>query len=537
MKLYSKILVSVLLITGALSCSNDLTEHVFSSVTQQSYHYTTKDFYPVVASVYPPLRSMLNEEGYYSVQEVTADAIVMPPNASGWDAGGIWRRLHYHTWNSEQINLGSMWDLFYRGALLANNVIEQIENDEVPAPSPAAKEQGLAEVRAMRAYYYWQICDNFGDAPLVTVRSSDLPAKTSRQEIYNFIVSELIDAIPKLNDEQGGNMYGRMNRWAGKALLANIYLNAEVYTGQAHWQDCIAQCDDIINSGKCELSPSYKDPFRAQGVENSKEVLFTIPYDKNLAGGNEIHMYSWHAALKDKFLTEATPWGSGCAMGIGQFLDTYDSDDSRLADSWLMGPQFAADGVTPLIGAYDQRNEPIIFTKDLPNGNYTKEAEGYRMNKYEVEPGSTGNSTTDYPLFRYAQVLMMKAECLLRLGQPGAGVLVTQVRQRAFRDNPAKATVTDDQLKGNTVYKYGYVEDYVIVDPGDQSPVQFGRMYDELGWEFTWEMYRRRDAIRFGVFMTKSWLSHKPQGDYHTVFPIPERMITSNPNLEQHPNY
>jgi hypothetical protein len=527
----------LLIISGILSCNNDLSETVYSSVTQQSYKYSVKDFYPVIGCIYPPLRNMPWQEAYFSAQEATADAIVMPPNASGWDAGGLWRRLHYHTWNSEQINFSGMWDWFYRGVMLCNNAIGQIENDEVPAPSSTAKEQGLVEIRAMRAYYYWLICDNFGDAPLVATQTQDLPSKSSRKEIFDFIVSELQEIIPKMTDEQGGNMYGRMNKWAAKALLANVYLNAEVYTGQAHWNDCIVQCNDIINSGKFELSPNYKDPFRAHGVESNKEVIFTIPYDKTLATGNNIHMYSWHAELKKKFLTESTPWGSGCAKGISQFIDTYDPYDSRLDDSWLYGQQFASDGTTPLLGIYENKDELLVFSKDLPSGHMTNEMEGYRMNKYEVEPGSTDASTTDLPLFRYAQVLMMKAECMLRLGQSGAGALVTQVRQRAFQDHPEKATVTDEQLKENTVYQYGYVEDYKIVDSGDQSPVQFGRMYDELGWEFVWEMYKRRDAIRFGVYTKKSWLSHSPQGDYRSVFPIPETVVTSNPNLEQNPNY
>ena len=111
------------------------------------------------------------------------------------------------------------------------------------------------------------------------------------------------------------------------------------------------------------------------------------------------------------------------------------------------------------------------------------------------------------------------------------------MRQRAFKDNPELATVTDDQLKQNSSYEYGYVENYQIVDRGNTDPIQYGRMYDELGWEFAWEMHRRRDAIRFGVYTKKSWLSHQPQGDYRSVFPIPETVLTSNPNLEQNPNY
>ena len=131
----------------------------------------------------------------------------------------------------------------------------------------------------------------------------------------------------------------------------------------------------------------------------------------------------------------------------------------------------------------------------------------------------------------------MKAACLLRSGKPGAVLLVTEVRKRAFKDNPELAIVTDAQLQENSSYQYGYVEHYTVTDKGNTDLIRFGRMYDELGWKFAWEMHRRRDAIRFGVYTKKSWLSHKPQGDYRSVFPIPEKVLTSNPNLEQNPHY
>jgi hypothetical protein len=470
--IYKKIAIC-LTVAGLWSCSNDLDEKVYSSITQQSYNYTTNDFWQVIAAVYPPLRNVVNSvDSYFIPQEVTADAIVMTPNASGWDDGGKYRVMHYQTWNSEQSHIRVMWNWFYQGALFTNNIIEQLESDAIPAPSSADKQRGMAEVRAMRAFFYWQICDNFGDAPLVTARTSDLPEKTPRQEIFNFVVSELTAVIPDLSEEIGGSMYGRMNKWAAKALLANVYLNGQVYTGQAYWNECIIQCDDLINSGRLALSPNFTDPFRAHGVENNIEVIFTVPYDKLYAGGNNIHMWSWHTNSKKTFLTESAPWGDGAARGVSQFVETYDPDDERLSCSWLMGPQFEADGVTPVMCEYELRGQQVIYSKDLPDANYAHEGEGYRMFKYEVEAGTSDNSNTDVPLFRFSQVLMMKAECLLRLGQPGAGALVTQVRQRAFKNNPEKATVTDGQLKGNTVYNYGYVENYKIVDPGDQSPVQ-----------------------------------------------------------------
>lgn len=132
----------------------------------------------------------------------------------------------------------------------------------------------------------------------------------------------------------------------------------------------------------------------------------------------------------------------------------------------------------------------------------------------------------------------MKAECLLRTGKSGdAAQIVTQVRMHDFGNDAAKATVTGADLKQNSKYNYGYVENYKITDPGNTEPVQYGRMLDELGYEFAWEAHRRRDMIRFGVFTKKSWLSHKPNGDYRIVFPIPQPTINANPKLLQNPDY
>lgn len=534
-KTYLKLAVALCCMGSAFSCSNNLDEKVFSSVTEQTYNYTTEDFIPTIASVYSYFR-FIRHDKYWATQEISTDAIVMPPNSSGWDDGGTYRMLHYHKWTSEQQHVKDMWDSFYKGVVLCNIVLAQIEAGILPAPSDAVRQAGIAELRAVRAYYYWLICDNFGDAPLFSEPITELPGKSTRKEIFDFIVGELQAVIPSLDEAQNANTYGRINKWAGKALLANIYLNGEVYTGTSYWNECIAQCDDIINSGKCALSPNYSDPFRATGTENSPEILFTVPFDQTLAGGQCIHMFSWHGELQKKFNLEATPWGSGSAMAITQFVDTYDENDTRLQDTWLMGEQYAADG-TLLLCTYDKKGEPLSYQKDVLSGHYTNETDGYRMNKFEVAERTSGDSKTDFPLSRYSEVLMMKAECLLRTGQSGAGALVTQVRQRNFKENPSLATVTDDQLKGNTSYKYGFVENYKIVNPGNTDPVQYGRLLDELGWEFVWEMHRRRDMIRFGVYTKKSWLSHEPQGDYRTVFPIPEAALTSNPNLTQNPDY
>lgn len=538
MKTYLKTAVAVLCVGGLISsCSNNLDEKVYSLVTEETYNYSTEDFHPTVASVYSYLR-FIGHDNYWATQELTGDCIVNPPNSSGWDDGGTYRMLHYHKWTSEQNHVKVMWEKFYQGVVLCNTVIDQIENGVLPAPSDDEKRKGLAELRAVRAYYNWLICDNFGDAPLLKTRTSELPEKSSRKDIYQFVVDELKEVIPDLDEQQGGNMYGRINKWAGMTLLANVYLNAKVYIGEEHWQDCLDVCDQIITSSPCGLSENYNASFRATGSESSKEILFTIPFDKTLAGGQSIHMFSWHGELQKKFKLEATPWGSGSGMALTQFIDTYDENDTRLTDTWLMGDQYTPEGEL-LLCTYDMKGQPLSYIKDVKDGNYTNETDGYRMFKFEVPEGTTGSSDTDFPLHRYSEVLLMKAECLLRLGKPGAGDLVTEVRRRNFKNNPEKAVVTDNDLKANSSYQYGTVINYVNQHNGDQSPIEFGRLLDELGWEFAWEMHRRRDLIRFGIYTKKNWLSHDAagEGDYRTVFPIPEAALTSNPQLTQNPDY
>lgn len=510
-------------------CKNDLNEVVYSDVTEQTYKY--ENAYAAMGIVYANMRSLFGHTNYYMVQETTSDELVMPANASGWDDGGVFKRMHQHIWNSENPQLLNMWNAMYRGVINANRVIEQLQQGKVPPPAGVNKDALIAEMRAARAFFYWLICDNFGDAPLVTTTSTELPDKALRKDIYNFIIEELNEAIPDLNDVTGSAMHGRFNKWAAKALLANVYLNAKVYTNEDKWNDCLIQCNDIINSNKYSLEPNFRDIFKTAN-ENSPEIIFAIPFDENRAGGFFVYMFSWHAALRDKFLMQSTPWGAGSAKGVTQFIDTYDVADKRLSDTWLMGQQFAADGKTPLKGSYDIAGENLVFTKDLPDGLYTGEAEGYRMNKFEVKSGARFDMNNDFPFFRLAQVLLMKAECLARTGDVNeAANIVTQVRRRNF-DDPAKAIVTGNALQGNSKYQYGYVENYKITDQGNSSPVQFGGLLDELGWEFAWEGHRRRDDIRFGVFTTKSWLSHKPQGNDRAVFMIPQVAVNTNPKLK-----
>ncbi|HZK92889.1 MAG TPA: RagB/SusD family nutrient uptake outer membrane protein [Prolixibacteraceae bacterium] len=517
------------------ACSN-LKEEVFSDITEDTYKYEPGDANKIVGAIYTNLRGYL---GFYAMfaQEICTDESVQPANAAGWDDGGVFRRMHLHSWTSEQTHVGDLWNLHYTGVLLANRVIQRLQDESFPLASTENRQTLIAETRALRAFHYWQIVDNWGNAPLVTEPTNDLPANASKKDIYDFIVSELTDCMGNLPEKKDASNYGRFTIWAAKALLANVYLNAVVYSGTAQWEECITQCNDILNSGVYQLDANYLDPFKAKN-EVSKENIFVIPFDQIYAKGFFYFMATLHSSNQKTYNLEVSPWGPGAFKAVPQFINTYDNDDQRLTDTWLSGPQFGADGST-LVGAYDLINQPLIFLNSMPDGIFTGEADGYRWKKYEIPMGSKENLNNDYVVFRLGQVYMMKAECLLRSGQADAAAeIVTLVRQRAFKNtNPQKATVTGTELQQPSKYVYGTVENYVLTPQGKSYPEQFGRFYDELGWEFAGEMTRRRDMIRFGHYTKAEWLSHKPNGDYRSVFPIPQLVIDANPKLKQNDGY
>jgi hypothetical protein len=515
---------------------NDLEEEVYSTATSKNYEYRSEDILNLIGPVYSNLRNVVHSGwwGMIDMQEVTADCIVQPANASGWYDGGIYQRMHLHTWDSDQRQISIFWNNLYQGVINANRIIDVLNSDKIDLESNE-KNALIAEMKAARAFYYWLIMDNFGAIPIVTEPTQEYPEKTPRSEVYQFIVNELQDAIPNLNEERSGEMQGRFNKWVAKTLLANVYLNAEVYTGEAQWNKVIEQCNDVINSGEYALEENYDDVFQKRNLD-SPEMILGVKFDETYAGYFNIHLASWHASIKDKYNMQSIPYGAGSFKGVPQFIDTYDPDDKRLHDSWMMGLQFSADGDT-LRCSFEKRGQPLRFTNKMKNGLYTAEDAGYRLKKYEPYKGMSGAMTFTFPFFRYAGVKLMKAESLLRTGSAGqAANIVTEVRQRAFND-PVKAQVTGSELQQDSKYDYGYVENFEIVDEGNTEPIEYGRFLDELGWEFVWEFHRRRDLIRFGVYTKKSWLSHQPNGEYRKVFPIPQEAVSANPNIKQNPDY
>ncbi|MBE8722406.1 RagB/SusD family nutrient uptake outer membrane protein [Sphingobacterium pedocola] len=514
------------------SCT-DLHEQVYSEALGSSINPTEKDLPFILAPAYASFRSlMFGWQGYFDLQEESADHIITPVRPNGWDDAGTYRRMHQHTWTSEEWQPYNTWQQAYASITKANMVIMQIEDGTLNLPEEVGQ-AALAELRTARALAYYLLLDNHGNVPIVTdYRDDSLPDQKTRKELYDFVVKELTEVLPNLSEEVGTSMYGRLNRWGAKALLAKIYLNAEVYTGTAQWQKVIDEADDIIKTNNYRLDDNYRSVFSSTN-QNSSEIIFAVPYDEIYGHGNQLHMKSLDPLSRLVYAMAAGPWGGNCA--VPQFIDTYDTDDSRLHDSWLQGPQYhASTGV-----------EVINYLKHVPgiggDGTIAASNAGYRLGKYEIKKGATTNLDNDYPMFRYADILMMKAEALLRTARADeAAVLVTQVRRRAFLDNPEKAIVTGGDLQKGSTYNYGWQEkDGSVATSNGGADIQYGRFLDELGWEFAAEARRRQDIIRFGVFQTKSWFNHRPhaKAQSRTLFPIPNAERTKNPKLDQNDDY
>lgn len=523
---------SALTLLGFSSCFN-LDESVYSEVTESTFTPTDQDVASLMASAYSPLTYIMDWQGLFDAQEETGDVIITPTRPNGWDDGGTYRRMHQHEWNSEQWQCENAYDTPYGAINNANRILSQIENEELPTGD--LKESTIAELRAIRAVWYMMLLDTHGNVPIVTKFDDEVPVQATRQQVFEFVVNELKEVIPLLSEEVNATTYGRLTKWGALTALARVYLNGKVYTGKEYWKECLECCEQIIKSKKFSLATSYKSIFAYDNGSSCPEIIFAVPYDSKFKG---FHMqHKWFPSTAKLVFGNSSDyfWGGSCANP--QFINAYQEGDKRLEDTWLMGEQRSADG--KLIWTCKNYLPSLTCIKD--GQNYTSIDYGYRVWKYGNDPQTTnGGWSNDFPFFRYAEVLLDKAECLLRLGQnkEEAARIVTELRKRDF-DDAAKATVTVADLEGDTRIKYGTLDwDNNIDDPGDQTPVLLGGLYDEWGFEFACEAQRRTQMIRFGTYSTKNWFNHVAVKDGHTaIFPIPLSALETNGKLDQNPGY
>ena len=541
-RIYSILFASFSLLSWA-SCSSYLEENPKDRLDEEAAYSTLSDVQKNgVLSLYNYVGGYVDSQGLqgtgrgiYDLNTFTTDETIMPTRGGDWYDGGFWQGLYLHRWGVNNEAIYATWEYLYRTVILCNGSLERIQDFAEKHPEENVADC-VAEVRALRAMFYYYIMDLFGSVPLI--EKSD-PAvedivQEKRSKVFNFIVKELTESSSLLSEErsnQPGVYYGRMTQPVVWFVLAKLALNAEVYTdddwtdgsrpdgksiffeveGQRlnAWQTVNYYCEKITAAGYT-LEKDYTANF-AVFNESSEENIFVIPMSKTLYTNQFICLF------RSRHYNHAKAYGLSGENGSSatkEVLETFGYDtpqvDARFDYCYFAGPVkdlegnqiLLDDGVTPLV------YEPWNVALDVSGKPYEKTA-GARMKKYEVDKTGLKDGKlldNDIVLFRYADVLLMQSEAKVRNGENGDAEL-NLVRSRV---GMAPRTATLENL------------------------------LDERMVELAWEGWRRQDMIRFRVF-TRSY-SCRPQlpgeeNGYTTVFPIPEKVIDMNPQLHQHKGY
>jgi len=489
---------------------------------------------------------------------MTADEMVTPTRGGDWGDGGAWGKPYFHTLVAEDNMVNDAWSNIFAGIGKCNFIIYTLENLN---PAPVTLEKDLAEIKAIRAFFFANGMDLFGNIPYVTNFKIDPTTVVNipRAQVFDSIETDLKAVIPLLNEETGVTTFGKMTKWFAYSILAKMYLNAEVYTGTPRWADCITMCANVINSGKFALIPSYFDNFGVNEI--TEENLMVIPYDKNFIGGQYTTVSTIMSNNAYTFGITTNYGNNGMSATrnfyknfdtastyytqlVNGFQNTYRTFNDQRSGQFLIGQQyvngvpyppykdilFASTNTAPAgdpwdptssaIRLYDQQSHlPLKYYDTMvqfSNGSDYFRLAGLRNIKYYPQPGPTGDyMSNQQPLSRYSDILLMKAESLLRLSiNLGDAVdLVNQVRERAYSGSTAHNwTLTDLTLPN---------------------------LLAERGREFAWELMRRTDVIRFGTFGdAKTYPPKEADADDHfELLPIPTQQHLTNPNLIQNPGY
>lgn len=471
--------------------------------------------------------------GIYDYNTLTTDEAIIPIRGGNWYDGGLWENMYDHTWTATDTDLYNVWKYLYKVIVLSTKSLETIEKHKALLTEQQRVDYA-AEVRAVRAMYYYYAMDMFGRIPILqssTQKTADI-RQSNRSDVFWYVVKELQDVAPLLANEHSnlqGNYYGRVTRPVAWFLLAKLSLNAEVYTDddwtdssrpdgktimfdidgnkKNAWQTCVHYCD-LITAAGYTLEADYTKNFAVHN-EGSTENIFTIPLDKIL------YLNEFHYLFRSRHYAHGGAYSGASENGTCATLHTMavngfgtETPDARLDMNFYTGKVEVDGKYVTLDDGTPLEYKPLAVEKNLTASPYLETA-GARMKKYEVDRTAYSDGRmpdNDIVLYRYADVLLMKSEAKVRNGESGDEEM-NAVRSRVGM--PSLSATLDNLL-------------------------------NERLLELVWEGWRRQDMIRFGTY-GKQYDIHTPseadKKGYTTVFPIPEKAHELNPNLKQNPGY
>lgn len=436
-------------------------------------------------------------------------------------------------------------------------------------------EEDLAPVRAVRAFYHFMIMDHWGDTPIIDHLLADDEAvdRSPRAEVAQWIESELLAVRDNCYEEVDASTYGKPTKWMVDALLAKLYINWNVYTKDvtsAAWDanatnekldDCIAACDRVIASGYFDLSDDYKTKFMYTNGSQIKDFIYAMPFDAELIQGmtfarfrtwrrgqNSNGFYSiemsnsvgGNMTLTPEFVglfclpgdrrNDVIAGNTGENIGMETF-DVYQYDNSTgeptdVRNTYDGQPVTFTKAITLDHWAYklDDDGNKIDSTwvegnADINTGaSITGWTQGYRSIKFfpDVNDYNTfsRNQDNDVPIFRYADVILMKCEAITRGGTATNG------------DTPMSL--------------FNQIRSYVNAPLLDHNP-NLQEILDERGREFLDEHWRRNDLIRFGDF-ERDWgfkndYNPNAANPQYRLWPLSVNTLNANTNWEQNAGY
>lgn len=536
----NRLFISAGLFAMALTGCTDLDMSPNSQYTEDPSQNSGVDPMIVVeakmADVYYHLAGTLGRR-YMEAQCLASDEFTSLAFAGGYYDSGTYAHQALHCSSPNDASIG-WYDDVTAGITKANTILEELGS--------GASAQMKAPARAIRAYYTWILMDNYGDTPILDKVQSEgsVVPRSSRKEVAEWIESELNDIIPALTDDVTENTYGKPTKWMAEALLAKLYINWPVYTAESVDQydaataanpkldACIAACDDIINSGKFNLgSVDYLHKFSYDNGWKVEDFIYAIPYDAINRQGMQ---YARPRTFKDMKNLLPNVYGStdkftqsfgGNMVVTPEFAKLFSLDGDIRNLSILRGDVYVRDPKTlrPTTEPFMYKGNQVHFTENITLAKKDNtievgnDANAYQQGCHSIKWFTTPadynngrNQSNDLPIFRYADILLMKAEALTRQGSSGAKALFNQIRSYAGAPTIANEPTLQE-------------------------------IYDERGREFFDENWRRNDMIRFGHYEDEFFPHYKdfPNANFdkrHRIFPVPQNTINLN-GWEQNPGY
>ena len=604
MKTIKYSIIAIALGLGLSACT-DLDEKVYDRIDAGVYYQNESSVKGAVAAIYGQTSQTLAGENFFHLSEYPADQItwrVWNGGLWGWDEA-MKTVLSWHNWTSESTIINNAWNGAWTAIGLANLLLSDLEglSAENLGMSEAQLAQYVAEVRTIRAWNYYCIFELWGGAlPLNTSASSEVPGtadpdwNTSCKKIYDFIATELDETVNALaKDDANHTMVNRANQAMNRLLKARLLLNAEVFIGEAHFDECEALSKEIINGiyGSYAIDSNYRNLYSIDNVK-SPEVIFALAAEDGQGAANAISnvrtmvgmwygyadyfgqsydgIGAWNCVcLVPSFDNAGTVQPTGGTVGAKCFLDygdklgapyeRFDDRDIRKQNytydaatkthgpgMFLKGVMRANFGTGDVLKAdADRDGQDLVYVDQLGTFlNQGRELEtvmsprwgetnsGVRLVKYPLYPNDEqgGFKSIDDVQFRLAEAYYNVAECEMRKGNSNeAKNYVDAVRQRYYKDS--------DRASALSVPGPGFTQ------------FDMDWMLSEWGKEYLGEGNRRRtDLRRFDKFTQGQWwfwgratedgISLPAQRDRkYEWYPLPQTAISVNPGLIQNPNY